>query len=37
MREKKKLVEALNKVVADIMDNYDNYTDSEKAEIKTFY
>lgn len=37
MREKKKLIEALHKVVEDIMDNYDKYSEYEINEIKRFY
>lgn len=37
MWEKKKLISALDKVVDDIMDNYDKYNESEKKEIETFY
>ena len=37
MREKKKLIEALHKVVEDIMDNYDKYSENEINEIKKFY
>jgi predicted methyltransferase len=37
MREKKRLIEALHKVVEDIMDNYDKYSENEINEIKKFY
>lgn len=37
MREKEKLIEALHKVVEDIMDNYDKYSENEINEIKKFY
>ena len=37
MREKKKLIEALHKVIEDIMDNYDKYSENEINEIKKFY
>lgn len=37
MKEKRKLLDALHKVVGDIMDNYDKYTETEKNEIKNFF
>ena len=37
MREKKRLIEALHKVLEDIMDNYDKYSENEINEIKKFY
>ncbi|MCH5171576.1 MAG: hypothetical protein J1F31_01915 [Erysipelotrichales bacterium] len=35
--QKKNLIKALNKVIEDIMDNYDEYNYNEKLEIENFY
>jgi hypothetical protein len=35
--EKKDLVKGFKKVIEDIFDNYDKYTDSEKAQVKELF
>ena len=32
--EKKELIKKFNVVIEDLMDNYENYTDEEKAQVK---
>ena len=35
--EKKELIKKFNTVVEDLLDNYDQYTDEEKAQIKELF
>ena len=35
--EKKELIKKFNVVVEDLMDNYENYTDEEKAQVKEVF
>jgi ABC-type transporter Mla subunit MlaD len=35
--ERKELVKKFNAVIKDLMDNYDKYTDEEKAQIKDIF
>ena len=36
-KEKKELIKKFNVVIEDIMDNYEEYTDEEKAQIKEIF
>ena len=36
-KEKKELVKKFNVVVEDLLDNYDKYTDEEKAQVKEIF
>ena len=35
--EKKELLKSFNKVIEDLLDNYEKYTDEEKAQIKELF
>ena len=35
--EKKELIKSFNKIIEDLLDNYDKYTDDEKAQIKELF
>ena len=35
--EKKELVKGFNTLIEDILDNYDKYTDEEKAQVKALF
>ena len=35
--EKKELIKKFNVVIEDLMDNYENYTDEEKAQVKEVF
>ena len=36
-KEKKELVKKFNVVIEDLLDNYDKYTDEEKAQVKEIF
>jgi hypothetical protein len=35
--EKKELVKGFKKIIEDLLDNYDKYTDAEKAQVKELF
>ena len=37
LKEKKELIKQFNLVVEDLLDNYEKYTDEEKAQIKALF